>query len=136
MSDRTPKPAFATGLMVLAALLICGCGGGPKLYTVTGTVTYQGKPVQSGQIVFADATTTGPTATAAIKDGQYKIRCTAGDKKVRITATQETGKMVEGAMGATYPETIDLIPPQYNTATTLQCKVGPDEDPVCDFSLE
>lgn len=124
------------GFCAAACILICGCGGGPKQFTVTGSVSYQGQPVADGEIVFADAQGTGPTAAAKIENGKYTIHTTAGEKKVRITATRETGKIVEGAMGAKYPQRVDLIPPQYNTATTLVRKVGPDGDLVLDFPLQ
>ena len=60
-------------LMVIAA----GCGSGTtvELAPVHGTVTYQGKPLQQGRVVFQpDSSTPGPPATAAIQpDGSYVL---------------------------------------------------------------
>ena len=43
-------------LDVMLVLVICGCGGpeGPATVTVTGSVSLDGKPVTSGQIIFYD----------------------------------------------------------------------------------
>jgi hypothetical protein len=115
---------------------MCGCGGGPREYSVTGSVTYQGKPVAQGEIVFADAKGSGSTSIGKIENGRYAIRTTAGEKRVRITATKETGRIIKGAMGAECPELVDLIPPQYNTATTLIRTVDADGGLVFDFALQ
>jgi hypothetical protein len=56
--------------------LLAGCGG-QKIYHLSGTVTYQGKPVPTGQIVFepdASAGNSGQAAFAKIKDGHYDTR--------------------------------------------------------------
>lgn len=61
---------------VLVAALLAGCGG-EKSFHLSGTVTYQGKPVPTGQIVFepdASAGNKGPAAFAKIKDGHYDTR--------------------------------------------------------------
>lgn len=113
-----------------------GCGSGPTLYTISGEVTYQGEPVREGQIIFADADGKAPTAHGTIEQGKYTIQTTAGVKQVRITATKETGKMIQGAMDVTYPEIVDLIPAKYNSATTLQNTVEPEGPRVIDFRLE
>lgn len=43
-------PAFATAAGL--ALVLLGCGGKPERVRVSGQVTFQGKPVQYGNIVF------------------------------------------------------------------------------------
>ncbi len=118
------------------ALSLSGCHDGPTLYTIRGEVTYQGQPVSQGQILFSDTNGVAPTARGTIENGTYTIKLTEGSKQVRITATQETGKMIEGAMDATYPEVVDLIPKQYNSATTLQTTIDPNGTRVVDFRLK
>lgn len=134
MPQRLSFFASLSGAMFV--LLIASCSGAPRLYTVSGTVTYQGKPIPLGQIVFADAAGNSPASAGAIEQGSYTLETTPGAKSVRITATKETGKMIEGAMGAEYPEVIDLLPEQYNSATTLQANIAPDRPLVVDFALE
>ncbi len=121
------------GVILLCAL---GCNSSPRDVPVTGTVTYQNQPVESGEIVFADAAGSAPSAHAQIVGGKYALRALPGAKQVRITATRETGKMLEGGMGVQVPERVDLIPAQYNTSTTLTCTVEPGDNKPLDFKLE
>ena len=123
---------------LLGVVLLCamGCNSSQRDVVVTGNVTYQGKPVETGEIVFADATGSAPSAHSQIVAGKYELRTLPGKKQVRITATRETGKMLEGGMGAQVPERVDLIPAQYNTSTTLSANVEPGANPPLDFKLE
>jgi hypothetical protein len=63
-------------LAAVAGALTTGCSG-EKTYHLSGTVTYKGKPVPKGQIVFepdAAAGNSGQPAYAKIVDGQYDTR--------------------------------------------------------------
>ena len=52
-----------------------GCGSGDKTYDLWGTVTFQGKPVPAGSILFEPAAgNKGPSGYAKIKDGRYDTR--------------------------------------------------------------
>ena len=119
--------------LAASLLLLTGCGGGPDLVTVSGEVTYDGAPVAQGQILFVDVN--APTSHAQIESGQYKIETAPGAKQVRITATKETGTMLEGAMGAEVPELVDLIPAKYNTTTTLSAEIAADRLDPLNFHL-
>lgn len=64
-------------LVLLVLFLTGGCGGsgGPARYGISGTVTYQGKPIPAGMIVFEPDSSqgnSGPAATCLIKDGKYQ----------------------------------------------------------------
>jgi len=65
--------ATTTVLAISLTTLLAGCGG-ERTYNISGTVTFQGKPVPAGQIVFepdAGAGNNGAPAFAKIKDGHY-----------------------------------------------------------------
>jgi hypothetical protein len=67
---------FPVGLLALAALTVlsAGCGGGERLYDVSGTVTWKGKPVPVGLVFFdpdASKGTTGRQGFANIKAGKF-----------------------------------------------------------------
>jgi len=59
-----------------ALLVLAGCGGqrdAPR-FDLSGTVTYDGKPVPAGYMVFAPDTAagnSGPASQADIRDGKY-----------------------------------------------------------------
>ena len=63
------------------AALGCNRNTGPARYDLTGTITYAGKPVPAGYILFAPDISKGndgPGADAEIKDGVYRTRLKDG----------------------------------------------------------
>ena len=98
---------------LLTALVLCvqGCGGtdGPTTFNLSGNVTFDGKPVPAGQIVFepdSAAGNSGPQAFAAIRDGKYDTTTgkgtVGGPHVVRITGTEAGGA---GGTSEAGPET-------------------------------
>jgi len=87
---RDPEPILrqpgwaAASLGVIAPVLLAaaGCGSGESLPlgTVEGQVTYQGKPLDHGRVVFTpDKGTTGPQAVGQIQsDGSFSME--TGDR--------------------------------------------------------
>ncbi len=74
------------GLLAGLAVATSGCGSGNRLSLVPvhGTVTYQGKPLGHGRVVFVPQEgTPGPRLAGIIKsDGSYHIRTTGRDGAV------------------------------------------------------
>src|SRR4051812_35525324 len=67
----------------LLALLATGCGSGKG--TVTGEVTYKGKPIAWGRITFVCQEGKQDTLSAHIIKGQYKIEnCPTGPVKISV----------------------------------------------------
>lgn len=67
--------------IALACASLCGCGGSIPIYEVSGTVTYQGKPLPAGVIYFDPDVTQkndGPQGYAIIRDGQYNTDADGG----------------------------------------------------------
>jgi hypothetical protein len=67
---------FCVTACVPALLVLAGCGGGsdPSRFELAGTVSYDGKPVPAGFIIFkpdAAAGNSGPGAQVDIRDGKY-----------------------------------------------------------------
>ena len=57
---------------------------------MTGSVSYEGQPVESGSITFLPADGQGPSAGAAITGGQYRVdEITPGEKTVQIVGLKE-----------------------------------------------
>lgn len=68
-------------LAMVAFLVGCNRTTGPARYDVSGAVTFDGKPVPTGSIIFAPDTSKGndgPGASAEIKDGVYRTRAGQG----------------------------------------------------------
>ena len=65
-----PRALAAAGLV----LILSGCGDGTKRVRISGQVTFEGKPVKYGNIVFepdASKGNNGPQGYAKIVDGAY-----------------------------------------------------------------
>ncbi|NOX55775.1 MAG: DUF4198 domain-containing protein [Planctomycetes bacterium] len=145
------KPAFwrvASAVLVAAGLtcVLPGCAGGPATVEVSGTVTFDGKPIPDGQITFHPAQGTGRSYSGKIENGKFSFQCEPGAKKVEITATREVkadaSKLSpeeqvqleeEGAEG-TVPE--QYIPARYNTQTELTAEVKESGDNTFEFNLK
>jgi len=60
--------------VIFSVLLLSGCGG-PSSYQVSGTVTFDGKTVPAGEVVFTPDSSKGnrgPAFLAEIVDGKYQ----------------------------------------------------------------
>ncbi len=113
-------------------LLVCGCDGTPRTYTVSGRVTLDGEDIPEGQILFIPEDRTLRTEGGPIRQGAYSFRARAGKKRVEITATRPDPK-ARAAMGPTY---VDYIPERYNVRSTLSAEVTSDGTNHFDFPLQ
>jgi hypothetical protein len=92
---------------------------------VSGSVLVDGQPLKTGSINFVPEGGLGPTAGSPITDGKYQIGRSAGlwigKNKVVIRANRKTGRKITNAMdpGATIDEQAEMLPPEYNTKSTL-----------------
>jgi hypothetical protein len=110
-----------------------GCGGnGPTTYPVTGTVTFNGVPLDKGQIAMRSVDGHATPTGGAIVDGKFALQSTAGEKIVEINATRESGP-VNPTMGQAPRE--QYIPKNYNVESTLRANVVPGGPNAFDFPL-
>jgi hypothetical protein len=68
------RKLFCGGAFLVAAFALVGCDREEVLYDVTGTVTFDGKPIPKGLIFFDPDVTkggTGPQGFANILDGKF-----------------------------------------------------------------
>jgi hypothetical protein len=124
-------------LFLSTTLMIMGCGD-QKESEVSGTVTYDGKPLEQGSIRFSPVSGTGPSGGGAIKDGKYSAKnLTPGMSKVSISGTKvtETKKMDYGSDGTQVVTTgEDIVPEKYNKASELKFELKPGSQ-TKDFDL-
>ncbi len=83
----------------IALMTVLGCGddGLPRRYSVYGTVTYLGKPVESGTITFHPADQKGHNAGGTVTDGKFNLSsmgnedgAVPGHYKVTIAAEKQS----------------------------------------------
>lgn len=72
---------FSTYLLLLSLVVISGCGqAGPPIAATSGTITYQGKPVDNADVLFSSEEQfegrNWPASAKTDKDGKYVLETT------------------------------------------------------------
>ena len=78
------------GFLTLVLVLVVGCGQGdkpPAYANVSGTVNYNGKPIEKGKITFS--TDGRPPSTTDIIDGKFTGQAMVGSNKIVISAMRK-----------------------------------------------
>ena len=91
------------GLILIFAVclpVIVGCGPSSGKRVISGAVTYDGQPVEFGQVRFVPIEgTKGPLYAAPIADGQYRMESRggvpAGTYRVEVDAQKKTGRQIQ-----------------------------------------
>jgi hypothetical protein len=128
---------IAPTILLPAMLVLAGCGHS-KVAEVSGTITYDGKPLQEGAIVFFPADGNGPTSGSVIQDGKYVAqKVWVGDAKIQITSPKDTGikkKVYDTQDSPEVSITTELLPAKYNSASELKYTVTSGKQ-IKDFDL-
>lgn len=132
--------------LVLLLAAPWGCGQSnpdlPRTTHTSGTVTYQGKPLEKGTITFISDT--GHLATGELQpDGTYELTtfeagdgAVVGHHRVKIVADTADPNLMPGSSPG-YKPPKELIPKKYADAQTsgLEATVGEESKPI-DFTLQ
>lgn len=119
---------------ILLALLGTGCGPtATPTYPIQGQVTFDGKPLDSGEAYFV---VPGKTPLIfAIKDGAFTGMVPAGNYRVEICAYR-TRKSPAGMPGEKMPATPqNYIPSRFNSQSELSATVEPSSQNSVQFAL-
>lgn len=102
-------------LIVLSAFSLClaGCGRGDDRNSLSGNVTFDGKPLAYGEIVFRPAK--GPEGSATVRDGKYSTDdggqgITRGPNTVIVT-----GYSAEPVSNADETKVSEAAPPLFSS---------------------
>ncbi|MEW4452183.1 hypothetical protein AB1L30_05800 [Bremerella sp. JC817] len=122
---------------------LAGCGGdGIPRAAVKGTVTYDGKPIETGVIMFipSDVSPIALKITDGIYDSESDVNdrrgAPIGDCQVQIFGDKPSGKIVTDiTTGQKVEEFIQFIPPKYNVNSILTVTVEAGDQNI-DFSLD
>ncbi len=129
----------AMGLVWVVACIGCGeTADGLTKFPVTGTVLFDGSPVEEGQIIFRPSDGNGHSFAGPIKDGKFSFDSSEGSKQVEITA-YKINEATQAEAGPIPGETVSsrkaYIPEKYNRKTTLSIMVGSIEKNYYEFDL-
>lgn len=103
--------------------LLAGYGSDPKLYPVSGTVTWNGAALPNGDIIFEPVDGQVAPDAGKIRNGTFSFAASAGKKRVRIHASREVPGKIDPVMKSPVRE--DYIPERYNSRTELEEEVTP-----------
>ena len=104
---------------------------------VSGSVTYDGQPVQKGTIAFLPSDGNGPTAAAIIAQGKYTVKVAPGSKQVKIEGYKIVGRQpcVRDNPASPLVDVLEpIVPAQYNERSELKAEIHGDTR-VLDFNL-
>lgn len=141
---------YACAAMTLCAIFTAfvGCGDAqPARATVSGLVTFQGKPIEQGDIIFqpTDKAWSKFYAQGKIVNGRYEFLergPVIGTNRVEVHGYKRTGKKRLDLAGKNLSEQVEVIeevvpyiPPEFNEASTLTTEIAPGSNPDVNFSL-
>jgi hypothetical protein len=164
---RKTVSCLVSAIPTLAILVGCGDDSGlPKRYPVSGTVTYNGKLLEKGNINFAPDGPGGRAAGGSIVDGRYSLTTQDPDdgavpakykvsvvskstdtSKIDLKIKGATSEDAKKAIAAVFPQKVaakaaakakNLIPAKYNSPETsgLTFEVKPQSNSGVDFDLK
>ena len=99
----------------------CGCNTG-KTQPVSGTVTYNGIPVEMGSISFISDDPDIAPVGGVIEQGKFSFTASVGKNRVEIFGSRPLPPERQDSPGAILYE--DYIPAEFNTASTLSIEVN------------
>jgi hypothetical protein len=133
------KTLYALGFLALT-LGLAGCGSDePDLYHLSGTVTFDGKPIPQGKIYFTPDSSKGnkgPAGYATIKDGKFDTKeeggkgHVSGPMIVRIEGQDPQGAGQKDPKDTSGEEIVKSLFPAYSTEADL-----PKEDSTKEFAV-
>ncbi|MDR2439769.1 MAG: carboxypeptidase-like regulatory domain-containing protein [Planctomycetaceae bacterium] len=116
------KKFFCVGILFWAGmiLMVSGCDN-PAPANVTGTVTFDGKPLPQAMVIFSPVDGSRSSVGVTDAQGTYKLRFSAsasgaivGEHKVEIrTATTDPDPSDK-------TKAVEIIPARYNNSTELR----------------
>jgi hypothetical protein len=127
-------------LATLVAAGMSGCSGPSQPITVpvSGTVSYDGKPIADGSITFAAVDGSCAPNVLQITEGRYEGRVVVGGKRIEIRAmrrVERTGSAATGPGGDEGPTLENFIPAAYNDASELTKTIEPPGPFIIDLDL-
>ncbi len=114
-------------MLPLMLLALLGCGKATT--SVSGVVTIDDAPLESGIISFAPTEGEGTAVVATISGGKYSAQMSTGKKQVQISAPMVIGKRKEYD-GPNAPEveiTDERLPERFNSQSELTYEALPGQ---------
>jgi len=134
--------------LLLVAIALAGCDGGPKFVKAGGTVKYKDKPIPGADIILMSDASSSPSTARTDDQGRFTVSTDGkpgapmGSYRVAITAARNKREVSPGeALSMTseqiYANHETLIPVKYNNLITSGLSATVSDDPAKnEFSFE
>jgi hypothetical protein len=115
--DLLLRPLFPV-VSLAAVCCLCGCGGGgdsdrPETYPVTGTVTYNGAPVEGASVTFSPNVPISQVGQGGAR-GAFGVTDAEGKYQLTTFAPQDGALPGEYRVSIMKYEGVEPLPPDYN----------------------
>ena len=109
-------------ICIVVCAFVCGCGPESKMATVTGSVTIDGTPAESGSISFIPVDGMTSTTGASITNGKFTSEAPIGESKVEIRVPKIVGKkkLYDTPESPVQNVMAEVLPAKYNESTELR----------------
>lgn len=137
LSSLIHRQARCNLFMLLALIgLASGCSDNAGTTPVRGTVTYQGKPLEGGTVLFNPINSAHSPARAKIQpDGTYELHAPPGEHKIAVNLYTETDPSLEPDDPG-YKPAQSLIPEKYSSIARTPLKgTVTEQETVIDLEL-
>lgn len=125
-------------VLLAAIVAVAGCGTADprsRSFEVTGTVTFDGQPVNDGGITLSSDDPTLPDDAGTIVGGNFKFLASAGKKIVRIRASREVPQPGPANVPRD-PVFEEYLPAKFNEKSALTIEVVPGRKNHFDLPLK
>jgi len=136
MRDRILKPHFASALLLATVVLAGGCSNQRPTGTLSGSVTYNGKPLNIGTVNFLSKS--GSAAQAALdENGNFKVDTPIDATEYQVyLAAPVPGQFAPGTKPPPPTARFNVAPKHLDPQTskvTVTTKSGANEGMVLEF---
>jgi len=121
---------FLLVMISIVGVSLTGCSPSDGMVEVSGTVTWNGQPIETGYVSFVPEPSKSPQS-GKIENGQFRFRAYPGQNIVRIEAEKQ-GTFNEGMNQYNYHQ---FVPPKYNSKSELTEEVKASGSNVFKFAL-
>ncbi len=125
-------------VLCLSCVLLAGCGqpAGPVPITISGSVQFEGAPVEEGQVSFQNETTGQGGQGDLTVGGKFQLEVPAGTYQVVVTPLLVTVDSGPNSPPSEEYKKVDNIPTRYRSGATSGLTATVAEDKTThDFTL-
>ena len=142
-SSSLAKKLILLATLTTSTAFCLGCGGGDaRRHRVWGKVSYDGTPVERGQIsLHPEDGNHGPLAGGQIENGHYDVRKEdgpfAGPHRVELLAIHKTGRKIHNMGGELIDHEENFLPDKYSSENSeLRVEISSSGKNEHNFPLE